>query len=186
MSILRTNSVQSPNLNTVLSTSGSIIQTVFVRTDERLSYSAITTGDGNTMLPLGLTITPRSIGSRLICQWMINGEVHQDVVILMHRNNSLITTAGEQGYNQLTGNIRWSGLASGFYDRNEDSTPSNFKITYSQISDSLEPRTYCPAVRSSSTGVYTFHLNRTISVGDLGQDAYERMVSMGVIYEVAV
>jgi hypothetical protein len=117
---------------------------------------------------------------------MINGEVHQDTVILMHRGGGLITTAGEEGFNNQSGNLRWSGIASGGYDRNEDSTPSNFKITYSQIAGSTEPRTYCPAVRSSSPSTYTFHLNRTISTPDVGQDSYERMVSMGVVYEVLV
>jgi hypothetical protein len=186
MSILQTDLVRSTDFNTTLSTDGNIVQTVFVRADNRLSYSAIPSGDGNTMTPLGLTITPKFATSRLICHWMINGEVHQDIVILMHRDNLLITASGEQGYNNLSGNLRWSGIASGGYDRNEDSTPSNFKITYSQIAGSTEPRTYCPAVRSSSGGTYTFHLNRTISTPDVGQDAYERMVSMGVVYEVLI
>jgi hypothetical protein len=186
MTILRTNQVQSLDGKIILADSGSIIQTVFVRSDDRINYTSSPSGNGNTITPLSISITPRSSTSRLICQWMINGELHQDNVFLIHRDTSLITTTGEEGYNRLSGNVRWSGIACAFYDRNEDSTPSNWLLMYSQISGSVQPRTYCPAVRSSSGGTYTFGLNRAISSGDLGQDSYERMVSMGVIHEVAI
>jgi hypothetical protein len=186
MTILRANLVQSLGGKTLLTDSGSIIQTVFVRSDFRGSFSSIPSGIGTTISPLGITITPRSSTSRLICQWMINGELHQDNVFLMHRDGVLITTSGEEGYNRLSGNLRWSGLASGWYDQNESTTPSNWLLMYSQISGSLAPRIYCPAIRSSSSGSYSFQLNRTFAGADVGSDNVERMISMGYIHEVAI
>jgi hypothetical protein len=186
MTIIRANQVQSLDGKLILADSGSIIQTVFVRSDFRGSFSSNPSGDGTTIGALGITITPRSTTSRLICQWMINGELHNDNVFLVHRNGSLITTSGEQGFNNQSGNVRWSGIVSSDYDANEDTTPSNWLLMYSQISGSLEQRTYSPAVRSSSGGTYSFQLNRTISGADTGSDNVERMVSMGVIHEVAI
>ena len=186
MTILRANQVQSLGGKTLLFDSGSIIQTVFLRSDVRNNFSSIPSGIGTTISPLGITITPRSATSRLICQWMINGELHQDNVFLMHRDGGLITTSGEEGYNNQSGNLRWSGIACGWYDQNEDTTPSNWLLMYSQISGSLAPRTYCPAVRSSSGGTYSFQLNRTFSGADAGSDNVERMISMGYIHEVAI
>jgi hypothetical protein len=186
MSILQVSSIETTSGKTILGRDGGIIQTVFVRSDERINYSALPTGDGNTLTSLGLTITPKSVGSRLICQWMINGELHQDALFVIHRNGQLISTGDSPGFNALNGNVRWSGVASGFYDTNEDSTPSNWVLMYSQLSDSLAPRTYAPAIRSSSGGTYTLGLNKCINYTVTGQDNVEIMVSTGVVYEVAV
>ena len=161
---------------------GMIVQTIYLRTDTRTSYASNNSGNGTTVTELGVTIVPKNPNNRIICQWMINGEMHQDNVILIHRDGSLIVTSGEEGKNNQNSN-RYDGYASAFYDQNESSTPSNWMIMYSQIAGSLNSRTYAPAVRSSSASNFTFYLNRTVS--DLG-DAYERMVSTGVIFEVAV
>ena len=183
MSSLRANQIQTVAGKPILNNSGSIIQTVYVRSDTRTSYASNNSGDGTTISPLGLTITPTNANNRIICQWMINGELHQDNVFLIHRDGALITTAGEEGRNSVSNN-RWSGYASAFYDQNESSTPSNWVIMYSQIAGSTASRTYAPAVRGSGASSYTFYLNRTVS-GD-GADNNENMVSTGVLYEVVV
>jgi len=162
---------------------GTIIQTVTKRVDTRTTYSSLTTGDGTTVTDLGISITPVYSSSNLIIQWMINGEFHQDNVFLIHSNGTLITTSGQQGYNNLAGNVRWSGYCSAFYDRNEDSTPSNWNIMYSCPAGTTTSRTYAPAVRSSSGAGYTFALNRTL--GDGPQNYFESMVSFAIAYEVA-
>lgn len=161
---------------------GMIVQTVYLRTDTKTTYASNNSGNGTTVSALEMTIVPKNPNNRIIVQWMINGELHQDNVILIHRDGSLIATSGEEGKNNAASN-RYDGYASAFYDQNESSTPSNWMIMYSQIAGSLNSRTYAPAVRSSSGSNFTFYLNRTVS--DAG-DAYERMVSTGVIFEVAV
>lgn len=163
---------------------GSIVQTVFLRTDTLTSYASNNSGDGTTVSALGITITPKSATNRLICQWMVNGEVHNDTVFLIHRDSALITTAGEEGRNSVS-NSRWVGYVAGVYDGNDNSsTPCNWTLTYSQIAGSTTARTYAPATRSSSSGNQTFFLNRVVS--GAGQDSYENMVSTAIIYEVAV
>lgn len=183
MSTLRANRIQTITGKTILNNTGSIIQTVYVRSDSRTSFASNNSGNGTPINPLALTITPSNANNRIICQWMINGEMYQDNVFLIHRDGELITTAGEEGRNNVSNN-RWSGYASAFYDQNEDSTPSNWVIMYSQIAGSTASRIYAPAVRSSGVNNLTFYLNRTVGSTDAGQDAYERMVSTGVLYEV--
>ena len=185
MSTLRTNQILSTSGKPLLNSSGSIVQTVYVRTDARNAYSSAASGNGTTITDLNMSITPTNTSNRIICQWMINGELHQDNVFLIHQNGALITTPGEEGRNNVSNN-RWVGYASAYYDQNEDSTQSNWVIMYSQIAGSTAPRTYAPAVRGSGATAYTFYLNRTVGSTDAGQDNYERTVSTGIIYEVVV
>lgn len=159
---------------------GSVIQTVITRMDTRTTYASSNTGNGNTITGLNLTITPRFSNSKIICEWTINGELHQDNVFLIHKDGSLVS----DGYNTVLGNVRWSGMMSGFYDQNEDSTPSNWKLTYVDNSlGSTNARTYAPAIRSSSGSNYTLAVNRTLNGAT--QDFYESMVSYGIAMEIA-
>lgn len=185
MSTLVVNKVEARDTNTVLNTSGNIIQVVYARTDARSTYASIASGDGTTITDLNITITPTNANNRLICQWMINFEANENNVILIHRGGALITTVGEEGRNNVSNN-RWVGYSASRYDMNDDSTPDNMFVMYSQIAGSTASRTYAPAVRSSGPLAYTFYLNRTVASTDGGQDNYERMVSTAVIYEVVV
>lgn len=162
---------------------GTILQTVTSRVDTRSTYSSPTTGNGTTITDLNLTIAPIFSNSTLIIQWMINGELHQDNVFLIHQNGSLITTSGSEGYNANAGNNKWSGYCSAFYDRNEDTTPSNWNIFYTCPANSTSSRTYAPAVRGSGATAYTFCLNRCINAS--ASENIESMVSIGIIHEVA-
>jgi hypothetical protein len=162
---------------------GSVIQTVFTRSDTRTTYASNNSGNGTTITALNLTITPRFANSRIYCQWMINGELHQDNTFVIHKDGAIQTSPA--GYNTSVGNIRSSGYASGFYDQNEDSTPSNWQISYMDTSlGSISSRVYAPAVRGSGASNYTLALNRTISGSTA--DNYESMVSLGVAMEIAV
>lgn len=161
----------------------SIVQVKYVRTDTRTTYASNNSGNGTTITALNLTITPKYSNSLLLAQWMINGELHQDNVFLIHRDGSLVTTSTYEGYNNAQGNNRWSGVMSAFYDQNEDSTSSNWFLQYLIPAGSTTATTLAPAVRSSSGTNYTFALNRTVNAAS--QDAYERMISTGTIWEIA-
>ena len=195
MSTLRVNEISArtgtgaiavPSGNRIVSTEGGaivapgmVIQTVYVRTDERNTYSSNNTGNGTLVTPLNLAITPKFANSLILCQWMVNGELHQDNTFLIWKDGALASN----GFNQQAGNVRWSGYTSAFYDQNESSTPSNWKIMYADAPGSTSPVTYGLATRSSSGSNYTFYLNRTVT--SLGQDAHENMVSVGIIQEIA-
>jgi hypothetical protein len=162
---------------------GTIIQTVTVRSDTRTTYSSATSGNGTTITALNISIAPFYASSNLIIQWMINGELHQDNVLVIHQNGNLITTSGQEGYNNNAGNQRWSGYVSAFYDRDEGSTPSNWYISYSCPADNTTSRTYAPAVRSSSGTAYTLALNKTLTDGT--ENYRESMVSFAIAYEIS-
>lgn len=195
MSTLRTNAISArtgtgtialPAGNRIVSTEGGavvapgmVIQTVYVRTDLRAAYSSSNSGNGNPVTPLNLTITPKFANSLLLCQWMVNGELHQDNVWLIWKDGAL----APNGFNTSIGNIRTSGYVSAFYDQNEDTTPSNWKFIYADSPNSTSPVTYGLAVRSSSSANYTLALNRTLH--DVTTDARESMVSVGFVQEIA-
>ena len=162
---------------------GSVVQVQTVRSDSRTTIASNNSGNGTTITQLNLTITPKFANSKLIMQWMINGEIHHDNVIVIHKDGSLITTAGATGYNSESGNVRWSGFATAAYDNDTASTPSNFFIQYECISGSTVAQTFAPATKSSVGTSYTFFLNRASA--STGADSQETSVSTGVIWEIA-
>jgi hypothetical protein len=162
---------------------GQVVQARYFRTDVRASYSVSQSGDGNRITDLNISITPKFTTSLLVMQWMLNGENHQDAVFLVHRDNALITTASSPGYNSALGNTRISGIASAFYDQNEDSTPSNWFLQYATIAGSLSPTVFSLAIRSSGPNDRTFALNRTLA--NSTGDNHESMISTGTIWEIA-
>ena len=164
--------------------SGSVVQTVVRRSDVRTTYAANNSGNGTNVAELVLAITPKFASSTIICDWMINGEMHQDAVFLMHKDGSLVTASGNQGYNSAAGNARQSGMVSAFYDQNQDSTPSNWKLTYVDSTTlSTASRSYAPAVRGSGASNWTLALNHTLNGSN--SDNYESMVSIGIAMEIA-
>jgi len=54
---------------------GSVVQTVYVRSDNRATYSAANSGNGTTITDLSISITPRYPESWILCRWMINGRL---------------------------------------------------------------------------------------------------------------
>lgn len=161
---------------------GYVVQTVFTRSDAQSTYSSNPSGNGTTVTDLNLTITPKFSNSLILLRWNINGEMHQDNVFLIHRDASLITTSGSEGYNNVSGNSRWSGIASAFYDQDENSTPSSWYIQYAIPASGISSRIYAPAVRSSSGGTYALYLNRTVNAS--ASDNYEKTVSSGIAMEI--
>lgn len=164
---------------------GTIIQTIWARSDTQTTYSSAVSGNGTTISALNLTITPKFSTSILMISWMVNGEFSSaawDNVFLIHKDGALITTAGYEGYNSLGGNNRWSGFVSGTYDNDAASTPENYRIQYWIPAGSTTSQTFAPAVRSTNTTARTFYLNRTAGAPTA---SYEVMISTGMIQEIA-
>jgi hypothetical protein len=116
---------------------------------------------------------------------MINGEMQHDTVFTINRDGAMVTTAGYEGFNtQAGGFVPWSGIITGKYDRNVDSTLNNWFLQYWVPAGSTNITTLYPTVRSSSYGSnQTLYLNRTAA--NQGQDSYEVSVSTGYIMEIA-
>jgi len=139
-------------------------------------------GSGTRFNALSLSVTPRKSSNILVMQWVISGEVSWDEVLLIHRNDSLITDGGQQGYNAEVGNNRWSGLLGGWYDNNNDSTPASWKLTYHCVANSTSKLYFTPAVRSSQGSENWWRLNRSWSSN--GQGNYERTCCVGYLFEI--
>jgi hypothetical protein len=183
MSQLRVNSVTDASGTGSTYAPGHVVQVKTIRTDARVTFASNNSGNGTTITQLNLSITPKSANSKLIIQWMINGEIGNDHSFVIHKDGSLITTAGETGYNSEAGNVRWSGVVTTAYDVDNSTTPSNYFIQYDCIAGSTAPQVFAPAIRSAGPSNSTFFLNRTIET--TGADAREAMISNGVIWEIA-
>ena len=154
----------------------SVIQVQTSLVNERSAWSSPVNSE-TIITPLSIAITPRYVGSKIVVQWMVNGELHQDNVFRIYRNG----IQAPNGRN-TTDSGRWSGYASAFYDQNESSTPSNWSILYFDTPNTLTQQTYSLAVGGSGATAYTFYLNRT--VGTAGSDNQEVMVSSVIAWEV--
>lgn len=191
MSTLRTNSITGTSLsnwtvdigsNSYLYSAGMILQTVYVRMDSQITYSSPATGNGTTIAGLAITITPKRSTSLLLCTWMINCEITENNVFLVHRNGTLITTAGFQGYNNVAGNSRWSGVMAPFYDGDSATTLSNHILQYVVPATATTTATIAPAIRSSDGNARTLYMNRTVNTPT---NSVEIAVSSGMIQEIA-
>jgi len=179
--IMDTSMSVSATSGTFFSSPSGIIQTVYKRTDARYTYTAATTPTGTPIGELGITITPKKSNSLLLMKWMINGELYQDSVFVLFEDGVLIQQPGYVGYNSNLGNEVRSGIMAARYDQDENSTMSNWFLCFTIPANSINTRTYMPAIRGTST--WTFALNRTI--GRSGEDGYENAVSAGYIMEIA-
>lgn len=163
---------------------GKILQAQTIRSDVRMTYTSLNSGNGTPISQLNMGLFPRRSDSWVLVQWMISGEIHQDNVWLIQQNDTLITTAPYQGFNNVIGNTnRWVGYVPCAYDADDNSTPHNYFIQWYGPVSNTQPRIYTPAIRSSSGSNFTWALNRTL--GSTGQDGFETMISTGVIMEIA-
>ena len=183
ISTTRANNIISVASTSTLKFPGAIVQTKYVRSDNRTTYSSAASGNGTSITDLNLVITPKFDSSIMWITWMINGEIGENNVFLVHQDSALITTSGYAGYNATVGNNRWTGFVSAKYDTDVNSTPQNYNIQYYIPAASTSSRTYAPAIRSANGTAQTFYLNR--AVGAVGQDNYENMISTGVVMEIA-
>jgi len=156
---------------------GKVIQTVYVRSDARATYTAAPSGDGTQITPLNLTITPTRTDSVIWLRWTIFYEMYHDCMFIVHRNSSLI------GYNTYRGNVRYSGILAPHYDNDYNSTPQTSTINWFDRPGTTSATTYQLAVRSSNSPTNTLSLNRTI--GNVGTDGYEVGVSWGFAREIS-
>lgn len=167
---------------TVYSSGGHIVDFAVATYEEQaLIYGG--TGNGTMFQQLSLTITPKKSTNIIIASWMINGESHWNKVFRVFRNGSLITTTNEQGYNNESGNVEWSGIISGWYDNNYASTPNSFKLMYQQVANTTSQITLTPAIKDAGGTDQWFYLNRTQA--STGAESYEQMVSTGYLFEIS-
>jgi hypothetical protein len=182
MSILITDKIiDTASGATLLRNTGSVIQVVRKRYD---TITTVASSGATVRIPAStISITPKYSDSRLIIKWVIQGEPSQhDMVFKIMNGTSVITTSGEQGYNNVVGNQVYSGYFCGLYDQNDSSTPNPHSILYTCLSGSTSARTYGIGFNGSDGGARTFYVNRGVSASS--QAAYENSVTVATIMEV--
>jgi hypothetical protein len=165
---------------------GAVLQMVERRTEIRAHYACATSGDG-TLTDIYVDIVPIRSNSKIVLQFMVNGEAHQDVVYLVSRSIGG-AAATLIGFNTNRGNVRHSGVAASTYDQDQNSTPENMYISWSDFPNTLSSVRYYVSVRSSSSAAYTFALNGTLNGTNFstGAESYEIMVSNAIASELWV
>ena len=158
---------------------GMVVQTGYVRTDDRVSYSSPGSLTANPISALNMSITPRFASSMILCKWMISGEGHYDNTFLIFKNG----VVADDGYNLQAGNIFGSGYAVVNYDVDNATTPFTMNIMYAGFPRGTGLVTYGLAVRSSSVTAQTLFLNRSLTGGATGT-SNENGVSIGIIQEI--
>lgn len=156
---------------------GTVIQTVYTGTAVRTTYAANNSGNGTQVTQLNLTITPTRSDSVIWLRWTVFYEMHHDCGFVVQRDGSLI------GYNTYRGNVRWSNILTPLYDNDYSTTPQQSTINWFDPAGSTSARTYQLAVRSTSSGNYTFALNR--SLNSAGTDGQEVGYSWGWAREIS-
>ena len=173
--------INVPKGHTIIQ-SGVPLQTIYKRSDIMKLYTAPISGNGVSIPELGLMITPKKKDSLILLTWMINCEMHHDAIFLIHQDGALITTPGYEGYNNIAGNNRWSGVVSSNYDYYQASTPEPIFIQYAVPAITTRQRTYTPAIRASAGTAYTFALNRCLYSSE--GNSLESLISTGIAMEI--
>lgn len=159
---------------------GHVIQMVNTTYTKRAIYAMSKDNVVNAIDVLNLSIKPKLASSKILLQWMINGESIFNVVFVVLRNGVPI------GFNTIHGNVYYSGVAAAHYDHNDQaSTQSNYYISYVDMPNTTSTVVYSIAIKATSTVHQgsAFYLNRT--VGSTGQDNYENTTSNGIAWEIA-
>jgi hypothetical protein len=166
-----------------------VVQTILKRVDARTDYLTGTT-DGiqqAIITDLSANITPKFTTSIITCEFWICGEGNDSggahSVWRVYKDNSKITTAGYESYNNITGNVSYSGLSGSGYDADSNSTLNNIRLFYYDKPNTTSEISYQPVfVNSLNTTQFTFKLNRTF--GNIGALNFENAVSFVRLTEI--
>ena len=164
-----------------LSNVGKVLQVVFNRSDAVTIYSGST---DHVIAELNTTFVPISATSKILINYNICYEATANHTFKPLLNNSVITTAGEESFNSVAGQVVWSGIAPEVYDANVDSTPQYLSFQYFHTAGSTASRYYGLYYQSSTPAATTFKLNRAYGGAATGQSNYEVGVSSVVIMEI--
>lgn len=157
-----------------LTGSGIIVQTNYLRYDQRTTWSAPVSG--NTVVSdLNITITPKFATSRILLTYMLSFEMNHNTIFRLARQGV------EIGRN-INDSNRWSGWAIAGYDADTDSTPRTNYYVYIDSPATTSPITYNLWVGSSGATAYTLYMNR--NVGNLGSDTRETAISFVMAQEI--
>lgn len=153
---------------------GMIIQSAYLRSDLRTSYTVPNSDAGVEIAELTLSITPKYSTSKILLWYTLSGNVNDtDMVLFLTRNGTVI------GRNSNS-TARWSGLTAGFSTTGGTLfTQTFFYLDTPTSTSALEYKLIGRAAQSTSV---TLYLNRT-QAGS-GSDTEEIGISQVLIQEM--
>lgn len=155
---------------------GTILQTVYKKVDSKSTYSVATAGQTGTYIAvLDTTITPTSTSSKILINYNLTYEVHNDTVFRLFRGGTEILR------NSTDGNY-WAGWKLPGHDANTDSTPWTNHLMDIDSPNTTSAVTYRLMIQSGGVGAVTFYLNR--AQGSAGQANYEVGTSSVILQEL--
>lgn len=160
---------------------GHVLQCKVTRYDGYMTYS---TGGGNELTPLRVSITPMSPTSLILCMFQIHGECGSthDVGYRVFKNGA-VATGAYAGYNTTAGDVPYSMASMALpYESDYSSTPFTKTFLHMDYPGSTDAVTYAPAVKDSYNSSYTWYLNRSASTP---QNGYESGISYTFVWEIA-
>jgi hypothetical protein len=169
------------DINGDMYASDHVIQMITIAYTKRAIYAMSKDNVVNAIDVLNLSIKPQMSNSKILLQWMINGESVFNVVFVVLRDGTPI------GFNTIHGNVYYSGIAAGHYDFNDQSsTQSNYYVSYIDTPNTTSTVVYGIAIKSTATLNLgePFYLNRTVR--STGGDNDENTISNGIAWEIAV
>jgi hypothetical protein len=174
-----------------ISSPGNVIQCVILRYDAQPSLTTGTGAAGVEITGMRATITPKFSTSMIYGMFQVHGEGSAGEHNLMFNvfKNGSVPTGTYAGFNTVTGNNVWSGIAMcSPYDsaQNSSSTPFTQAFFYHDFPATTSTLTYSPGVKSTDSTSRTFFVNRCgdASFG-LGSSSYEVGISYSIIWEIA-
>jgi len=185
MGYLNVNTVQNTSGRSLAGVTGTIVDSYYISSFAQYNILC-TTGDGTRIPDLVLTVTPKRTTNVIMCEWNLSGEIDNNTLFTVFKKVGsgswgLITTAGEQGYNNSIGNVNYSGISPGWYDGDFSSTPANNVMNYSFVAGTTSKIDIGLALRNPNGGTNNF-VNRTNS--SWGQASYETTMSYAYLFEI--
>lgn len=186
MSNLKVNSITNISNKRLLDNTGNIVQTVYVRSDNRSGWSSNNRYQFTPITDLTLEITPRSPDNIIIVQCKLFAEIHHDnlMTILADYGGGRLPYGAVEGYSMANFNPRYIGMIPADYTgADNSSTPRDFFMQGVWRANGTSTIRFMPGCKGSGGSDYTLYLNRTQSSS--GQDSFEAGISVMIAFEVS-
>ena len=172
------------NSNVLLPSSGSVVQVVTRRVDNRVDYVSPANYVGVELSAMNITVSPTAVGNAIMVEWVVAFEAGSGNEIYVLVNGSPyfdfpqmgVSEVGDMRFND--GNYAWTMPNN---DGNNDNTPQTMCINFPYLVQDTGDKTF-----SLWGNEGDFHLNRTFEQAGSGTNGREINVSYVTAYEICL
>ena len=172
------------NSKVLLPSSGSVVQVVTKRVDQRIDYVSPANYTGVEISAMNITVSPTAVGNAILVEWVIGFEAShgEEIYILVNGSPYFdypqigVSEVGDMRFND--GNYAW---VMPNYDGSQDNTPQTLCINFPYLVQDTGDKTF--SLWDNAGG---FHLNRTAEQAGSGVLGREINVSYVTAYEICL